>query len=146
MKITRFFTDTELCCKCCGDLPAQEDSVLAFYDALDQLRSEVRFKFSISEAYRCPARDRKVSLNIATAGKGVHTFGTAAHIMCYGAVAHKLLKPAFEIFTGIGITQVGDYEKRYIHLDTITAEEGGIANYGRPWVWSHRESPSMYAT
>tara|TARA_R100000152_G_C6723873_1_gene149425 strand:- start:104 stop:541 length:438 start_codon:yes stop_codon:yes gene_type:complete len=143
LKVTEYFTAKDLMCRCCGDLPAKEPQVLHFYEKLDELRSLC--KFEISDAYRCPERDKKVSLNAATAGHGVHTMGVGVHIPCCVNTAHKILSNAFKVgFTGIGINQDGPYELRFIHLDTITTEEGGIAHHGRPWVWCHRSEPSIY--
>ena len=59
----------------------------------------------------------------------------AADIVVGGHDAYRLMRLAIvHEFKGIGVSQRGMFERRFIHLDTM--EDGD--HHPRPWVWSYK--------
>lgn len=101
-----------------------------FMRDLDRLRAVVGFPLAISSGYRCPAYNTRIS---STGSDGPHTTGKAVDVPIVGARALELLTTAEALgFTGIGVNQRGPHNKRFIHIDKLTPQEGP-----RPWVWSY---------
>ena len=120
------FSASELACSCCGKNEMTQETV----DALQALRESIGKPLRLSSAYRCPKHNSKVS---STGKSGPHTTGKAIDIACSGKDAWELLSFAMirsKIWKGIGVSQKGKHESRFIHLDTIEADN-------RPWVWSY---------
>ena len=120
------FSESELACSCCGKNEMTQETV----DALQALRESIGKPLRLSSAYRCPKHNSKVS---STGKSGPHTSGKAIDIVCSGEDAWELLSFAMiraSIWKGIGVSQKGKHESRFIHLDTI--KEGN-----RPWIWSY---------
>jgi zinc D-Ala-D-Ala carboxypeptidase len=94
------------------------------------LRELLGFPFVVTSAYRCkdhPIEARKDS-------PGAHETGQALDIHVYGNNAHRLLDAALrEGFSGVGVSQRGEYSKRFIHLDNL----GNSNDRPRPTVWSY---------
>lgn len=121
-----YFTKHELECKCgCG----KEDMSEEFMLKLNALRAAYGKPMYLSSGYRCTSYDDSVSKK----GRGAHTTGRAVDVLVYGKDAYNLLSLAlFMGFTGIGVSQNGAHNTRFIHLDDL-----GM-NYGnRPWAWSY---------
>ena len=120
------FSESELACSCCGKNEMTQETV----DALQALRESIGKPLRLSSAYRCPKHNSKVS---STGKTGPHTTGKAIDIVCSGKEAWELLSSAMirsKVWKGIGISQKGKHESRFIHLDTIEADN-------RPWIWSY---------
>ena len=120
------FSESELACSCCGKNEMTQETV----DALQALRESIGKPLKLSSAYRCPKHNSKVS---STGKSGPHTTGKAIDIVCSGKEALELLSFAMirsKVWKGIGISQKGKHESRFIHLDTIEADN-------RPWIWSY---------
>ena len=120
------FSEKELACSCCGKNEMTQETV----DALQGLRESIGRPLKLSSAYRCPKHNSKVS---STGKSGPHTTGKAIDIVCSGKEAWELLSCAMirsKVWKGIGISQKGKHESRFIHLDTIEADN-------RPWIWSY---------
>ena len=101
-----------------------------FMRDLDRLRAVVGFPLAVSSGYRCPAYNARLS---STGAAGPHTTGKAVDVPLVGSKALKLVETAASLgFTGIGINQRGPHNKRFIHLDKLTPQEGP-----RPWIWSY---------
>jgi uncharacterized protein YcbK (DUF882 family) len=85
----------------------------------------------VSSGYRCPDHNNEVS---STGLNGPHTTGKAADILVKGMNAYLLLQAAMKSgrLYGIGISQRGKHESRFLHLDMV---ESGQAF--RPTVWSY---------
>lgn len=113
------FNETQCRCGCGGDITDD------FRHFLNCVRHAVGCSLRLSSGYRCSTYDKKIG------GKGVHPTGMAADVLCSGRLAAKVMKAA-TIYDaqGIGVSQKGQHNKRFIHLD-IT--EGEL----RPWVWSY---------
>lgn len=117
------FSEAELACKCgCGFLPQQ-----SAVDRLELLRGSCGFPLPITSAARCPKHNSAVS---STGETGPHTTGRAFDISVSGDKAFILIKKALELgYTGIGVSQRGPHEKRFIHVDDLLL--------GRPRIWSY---------
>jgi len=124
---TEHFRDHELKCRCCGKNLMDPE----FMEKLEVLRVHFDTPMVVTSAYRCPKHNYTVS---TTGAKGPHTTGKAIDISIAGSDAHYLVRLAMRMgFTGIGINQKGAHISRFVHLDTLTEEEG----YPRPRVWSY---------
>lgn len=131
-----FFSENELKCRCgkCG--LGQDDMDIPFMEKLINLRRITRIPMKITSAVRCPTWNNKQS---STGFQGPHTplmgKGHAVDINVWGINAYTLLQAALErnLFTGIGLKQVGPYPGRFIHLDDL--EETFDIN--RPWIWTY---------
>lgn len=123
-----YFSPDELECKCgCG---LDVISGTPFHARLNTLRHMAGFPFRLSSATRCAEYNATVS---GTGADGPHTQG-AADIVCSGEIAHRILTLALGLgFAGIGISQKGPHDKRFIHLDDLPTADG----QPRPWVWSY---------
>lgn len=120
---TKNFPDTELACKCgCGGLPP-----VPFQLELQRLRNNYGRPMVLSSGCRCPDHNVRKS---KTGRNGPHTQG-AVDVLVWGEAAHDLIANALAAgWTGIGVSQKGAREARFIHLDQL---EGPT----RPWVWSY---------
>jgi len=120
------FSEKELSCSHCGENKMTQETV----DALQGLRDAIGKPISLSSSYRCPVHNQNVS---STGPDGPHTTGKAIDISCSGKLAHEILSFAMirsNTWKGIGISQKGKHKSRFIHLDTIEADN-------RPWIWSY---------
>ncbi len=108
-------------------LPAQD-----FMEKVETLRAVYGKPMRVTSAARCPAHNDLVS---STGRTGPHTTGRAIDIGVSGADAHQLLRVAmrFGNFTGIGVSQKGAHEKRFLHLDDLPNAPG----QPRPTLWSY---------
>lgn len=123
-QLTKNFSKKEMACSCCGESKMDLDFIIR----LQTLRELCGFTFIISSGYRCAKHNADVS---STGEQGPHTTGMACDVKVSGERAHTLLKHALRLgFTGIGISQKGPHEKRYIHVDTVN-------NGPRPMIWSY---------
>jgi len=116
-----YFKPAELECKCgCGGTVDPR-----FHSFLNRVREVSGVPMVLSSAFRCEAHDK------AEGGKGAHTTGKAADVLCSGREAYKIMKAAISLgCTGIGVSQKGDHSKRFLHLDVTEGET-------RPWIWSY---------
>jgi len=107
------FSESEFTCHCgCGETAMEE----SFVRKLDNVRHDLGFPFVISSGYRCPEYNNQVS---STGLDGPHTTGKAADIVISGRNARRLLTAASQVFGGIGISQKGEWARRFIHVDDL---------------------------
>jgi zinc D-Ala-D-Ala carboxypeptidase len=126
--MSKYFSFSELKCKCGKCNSTGEEMSPVFMHKLDMLRELIKSPIILSSAYRCPEHNARVS---STGLTGPHTTGCAVDISCRGAEAHKLLQAIIAIgFTGIGVNQKGN--SRFIHVDNLTAPK-----YPRANLWSY---------
>ena len=122
------FSRKELECHCgCG----QAEMDYEFLDRLESLRTAFGKPMLVTSGFRCPTYNAQVS---GTGFTGPHVTGKAVDIAISGEDAHTLL--AFAVhhqFQGLGISQKGPHNKRFIHLDLIENGPGRP----RPRVWSY---------
>ena len=102
-----------------------------FMERLEQLRVAFDKPMKVTSAFRCPNHNAQVS---KTGFTGPHTTGKSIDIAISGQNAFDLVALAIlHNFTGLGISQRGPHNKRFIHLDTIIQSPGRP----RPRVWSY---------
>lgn len=126
-----FFSLDELKCKCgrCGSTGMEMD--IDFMERIIELRKLCDFAFPVTSAYRCPSHNDRVS---KSGFSGPHTYGKSMDIGVSQERAHKLVGLSYDLcFSGLGINQKGPIQGRFIHLDTLTAEEAPV----RPTIWSY---------
>ena len=120
----KYFKDSELSCSHCNTLMMNDE----FMILLELIRAECDFPFIVTSAYRCtqhPVEAKKDNV-------GAHTTGKAVDIAVNGEKAYKLVQVALKHeIEGIGVSQKGDMNSRFIHLDTA-----GLTR-SRPRVWSY---------
>lgn len=123
-----YFAEAEMRCPCgeC-DLRMKPE----FMDRLVEMRVEAGFPFIINSAARCP----KYNAGHSDSGlNGPHTTGMAADIGIFANLAFKVVRLAFKYgMTGIGVSQKGNFSKRFIHVDCLPIEP----KYLRPRIWSY---------
>ncbi len=116
-----YFTDKEMSCKC-GRCDAKMDS--EFMVDLVSLRTHCAFPFIITSAVRCEQHNEKIGGYHGS----YHLKGRAVDIKVSGDRAHKLLSLLRRYgFMGVGVSQKGDFNGRFIHID----------NRPSPAVWSY---------
>ena len=102
-----------------------------FMITLEALRHEFNEPMIISSGYR----DLSYNQVIGGAKNSPHLYGKAVDVVISGKKAYRLIKLAIQYgFTGIGVSQRGQHEKRFIHIDTMENSE----THPRPWVWSYK--------
>ena len=121
-----FFSAKELACKG-TDLSDMSD---VFMEKLIAVRKKFNTPMIITSGYRHPAHNSAIN----GAPNSPHVYGRAVDVSIYGKDAFRLLRIAMELgMTGIGVSQRGAIEKRFIHLDDMPNGE-----HPRPWVWSYK--------
>ena len=107
-----FFSHEELMCKCgCGlaDMDAE------FMKYLVELRRACAFPFTITSAYRCKSHN----LLVGGHPRSAHMRGMAVDVQLSGTKALLVVSEAVDYrFNGVGVSQKGNHESRFIHLDT----------------------------
>jgi len=122
-----YFSIDELKCKGTDECNMDED----FMKRLVDLRHEFNEPMIISSAYR------HISYNQVIGGvkNSPHLYGKAVDVLVSGKAAYRLMKMAMEHgFTGIGISQKGPHEGRFLHIDTMDNSD----IHPRPWIWSYK--------
>lgn len=122
-----YFTRKEMSCRCgCQGVPPD-----SFMKRLVKVRVEYGIPMIISSAYRCPEYNDLVS---ESGFNGPHTRG-AIDTLVYRERALKLIQIAVKHgFTGIGVSQKGPLNQRFIHLDDIASY---VVGFIRPNIWSY---------
>ena len=122
-----YFTEDELRCK--GTDECHMDS--QFMITLEALRHEFNEPMIISSGYR----DLSYNQVIGGAKNSPHLYGKAVDVVISGKKAYRLIKLAIQYgFTGIGVSQRGQHEKRFIHIDMMENSD----THPRPWIWSYK--------
>jgi zinc D-Ala-D-Ala carboxypeptidase len=122
------FSIKELQCSHTGLCNIDEDMM----DKLQGLRNEVGTSLVITSGYRDATHP--VEAGKSAPGTGSHCQGKAIDIRCSGATAFMVVEKAISLgFTGIGISQQGNLNSRFIHLDTL--DDTGLVP--RPTIWSY---------
>jgi len=122
-----FFSEKELKCKGTGECDMDE----RFMSRLVKLRKDFNQPMIISSGYRHESYNQV----IGGAKNSPHLYGKAVDVLVSGKVAYRLMNLAMKHgFTGIGISQRGNHDKRFLHIDTM--EDSNV--HPRPWVWSYK--------
>ena len=124
--LTKNFSRTEFACRHCGRMDIPMSSI----ERLQRVRDRVGHFLRVSSGYRCPAHNNAVS---KSGPDGPHT-KAAFDVRVFGAEAYHVVVAAIaEGFTGIGVSQTGPLEERFVHLDDIDDADGSP----RPNLWSY---------
>ena len=109
------------------EIEANVETMAAF---LEKVREAAGCDFRISSWFRSPQHPEERRKDRS----GAHSTGFAVDILCYGHTAMLILKAALSNgVAGIGVSQTGPRESRYIHLDIAPACE----HRPRPHIWSY---------
>jgi len=119
--------DPKLMCSCgCG----RQEMDDRFMQIIDQIRHVEGLAWVVRSGFRCPEYNNRVS---STGFDGPHTTGRAIDVAMFGGRARVLLRKLPDEITGIGVSQRGDYGKRFLHFDNLPTAPGRP----RPWLWSY---------
>ena len=106
-----YFTSEELRCSHSGNCLMQQD----FMDKLVLLRKTINRPLQINSGFR----DETHPIEAKKLKPGYHTKGIAVDILANHKHALDIIKTALELgFTGIGVNQKGNYNQRFVHVDT----------------------------
>ncbi|WP_371378962.1 YcbK family protein [Sporomusa aerivorans] len=108
---SKYFSDSELACKCCGQLPVNgmDERLL---QVLDAIRGAVGAPVSISCAYRCPSHNAEVG----GVPNSQHVQGCAADVLVPNGMSVNELA---EIAEQCGADGIGRYyDSLFVHIDT----------------------------
>ena len=113
--ITANFSVNEMACRCgCGTSEMDPE----FMRMLQELRDQMQGPLLVSSGRRCDHHNDAVS-TAKNKKKGVHTLGQDSDILISGERAMLLFEKARKIgFSGIGLSQRGPHQDRFVHLDT----------------------------
>ena len=128
MMLTKNFSTNEMMCHCgCKDSEMDSD----FMKILQEIREDMNRPLKISSAVRCEKHNMKVS---STGKNGPNVYRKASDIIISGADALRLIDTARKHgISGVGISQRGEHAKRFVHIDTLSADDG----HPRPTVWTY---------
>lgn len=103
---SKFFSDDELKCKCCGKIDMDQ----SFLNRLDLLRQAFGGPLIITSGYRCKPYNEKIK----GSKNSQHCLGRAVDIACAeGDKRHKLVSAAMYLgFSGVGL------DGAFCHVDT----------------------------
>ena len=122
-----YFSVDELKCKGTDECEMDE----GFMKKLEALRHEVNEPMIVSSGYRHESYNQV----IGGAKNSPHLYGKAVDVVISGKSAYRLMKLAIQYgFTGIGVSQRGPHEKRFLHIDTMENSD----THPRPWIWSYK--------
>ena len=122
-----YFSVDELKCKGTDECEMDE----GFMKKLEALRHEFNEPMIVSSGYRHESYNQV----IGGAKNSPHLYGKAVDVVISGKSAYRLMKLAIQHgFTGIGVSQRGPHEKRFLHIDTMENSD----THPRPWIWSYK--------
>ncbi|WP_295802155.1 D-Ala-D-Ala carboxypeptidase family metallohydrolase [uncultured Microbulbifer sp.] len=117
-----YFSNDELKCSCCGENKFNDNTLRRLIAVREQVGPMV-----ISSGFRCEA------YNTAKGYTQTHATGQAVDVRIAGGDALRVVGMAIRAgFTGVGVSQKGDWAGRFIHLDDLTADQAP-----RPAMWSY---------
>ena len=114
-----FFSEDELKCHETGEYYFSR----VFLAQLIELRQACNFPFKVSSAYRSPRHSIEAAKISKGKQPGAHAFGKSVDILCNGKKAYKLVRIATSMRFRVGISQRGKRNKRFVHIDTMSAAD-----------------------
>ena len=122
-----YFSVDELKCKGTDECEMDE----GFMEKLEALRHEFNEPMIVSSGYRSIG----YNTTIGGATNSPHLYGKAVDVVISGKSAYRLMKLAIQHgFTGIGVSQRGSHDSRFLHIDTMDSSNV----HPRPWIWSYK--------
>ena len=122
-----YFTEDEMRCKGTDECHMDEE----FMERLIRLRESFDRPMIITSGYR----DRAYNITIGGSPNSAHLYGKAVDVIVSGHEAYDLLRLAIlHDFSGIGVSQRGMHERRFLHIDTMEDSDTSP----RPWIWSYK--------
>ena len=122
VECSKHFSRDELKCSFAPDAPVLMDSL--FMAALEELREEWGKPMHLSSAFRTEEhpRERTKPLKYDHLGNplpkgGMHARGRAVDVLIAGSDAVAFLRLALKYFSGVCLSQKGEWNQRFIHLD-----------------------------
>ncbi len=120
----RFFSPAEMADRESGELLIVPD----FMDWLMEVRQAFGKPMIVTSGYRAPLHQWQISGRRT----GAHVDGMAVDVKVAGEDAHMLLRVVYgHGVLGVGVSQLGPIEKRYLHLDRWLKAPPGLRP--RPW-------------
>ena len=114
--MSKYFSDEELACKCCGGLPPKGiDPKL--YELLDRIREYFGVPIYINSAYRCPHHNAVVG----GVPNSQHVQGIAADIDA-SAIGVDLIADVAEQSGADGVGRY--YDAQFVHVDVRSGKIG----------------------
>lgn len=109
--MSKYFSDSELACKCCGQLPGNgmDERLL---QVLDTIREAIGGHVELSCAYRCPAHN----IEVGGVPNSYHTQGIAADVIVPDGMSVDELAAIAERCGADGIGRY--YGQEFVHVDT----------------------------
>ncbi len=108
--MSKFYTDDDFACKCCGELPDNgiDSRLIEVLDAMSEVHGE---KLELSCAYRCPEHNAEVG----GVENSQHVLGTAADVLCPDDITVDELA---ELAEECGADGIGTYyDDEFVHVD-----------------------------
>lgn len=122
----KYFTERELQCRGSGECNMDE----GFMEKLILLREDFGKPLVVTSGYR--SKDYNISINGSQ--NSAHLYGRAVDVLINGTEAYRLVKMALDRgFTGLGVSQKGAMQGRFIHLDDMPSSD----KHTRPLIWSY---------
>ncbi|MGI9499414.1 MAG: D-Ala-D-Ala carboxypeptidase family metallohydrolase [Geminicoccaceae bacterium] len=122
----RHFLPVEMADRTTGELVVAQD----FMDWLEAIRLAYGKPIVLNSGYRTPLHQWELTGRYT----GAHVDGMAGDVRVWGEDAHMLLRVAYgHGVLGVGVSQIGPVEKRYVHLDRWTKAPEGL----RPRLWNY---------
>jgi len=117
--LSEHFSEFEMCCHHCGQLPSGGISSVLL-SKLELLRARLGTPIIVTNAYRCPTHNA----NVGGVWNSQHVKGTAADIWAPGYSVDALANAAAEVgFDGVGRY----YRQQFVHVDV--RDGGESPNY-----------------
>ena len=102
----------------------------SFMQRLTELRELINIPLNVTSSFRSPDHNIRAGGTVNSA----HLLGRAVDIRIAGKEAYRLVSLAIQFgFTGIGVRQKGEFNKRIIHLDDCS----DCPERPRPRIWSY---------
>lgn len=123
--LSEHFSESEMSCHCCGQLPEGGMSQ-KLLDGLEELRRKVGLPIHVTNGYRCPSHNAEVG----GVSNSQHVQGCAADIYVDGVGVYELAVMCRQIFDGVGEY----YGQEFVHVDM---RDGG--NSTGVYLWDDQE-------
>ena len=111
-KSSKYFSEAELSCHCCGTFPSENGVDDRLLSVLDSMREAINRPMNISCAYRCPTHNAEVG----GVPNSQHVAGTAADVILPQDIDIEDFAKLAEACGADGIGKY--YDSGFVHVDT----------------------------